>query len=138
MFASDLDAASRAQLGRGQRLVELLKQPQYSPFPFEEQAVSIWTGTSGRLDDVPVADIQRFEKEFLDHVRHHTKVLDTIRETGLVTDDTEASLVEAITEFKAGFQTGAGESLVQPSDEPVEALDDHEVDQEQIVKQKRG
>src|SRR5207342_2400678 len=75
MFASDLDPASRAQLARGSRLVELLKQPQYSPFPFEEQAVSIWTGTSGRLDDVPVADIQRFEKEFLDHVRHHTKIL---------------------------------------------------------------
>jgi F-type H+-transporting ATPase subunit alpha len=138
MFASDLDAASRAQLGRGQRLVELLKQPQYSPFPFEEQAVSIWTGTSGRLDDVPVADIQRFEKEFLDHVRHHTKILETIRETGLVTDDTEAALVEAIGEFKAGFQTGAGAALITPGDEEVEALEDEDVDQEQIVRQKRG
>jgi F-type H+-transporting ATPase subunit alpha len=138
MFASDLDAASRAQLGRGQRLVELLKQPQYSPFPFEEQAVSIWTGTSGRLDDVPVGDVQRFEKEFLDHVRHHTKILETIRETAVVNDDTEASLVEAITEFKAGFQTGAGAALIAPADETVEPLEAEDVDQEQIVTQKRG
>ena len=60
-FASDLDAASRAQLERGGRLVELLKQPQYSPFPVEEQVVSIWAGTTGQLDDVPVEDIRRFE-----------------------------------------------------------------------------
>src|SRR5690606_22324205 len=67
-FASDLDAASRAQLERGQRLVELLKQPQYSPFPVEKQVVSVWAGTTGELDDVPVEDIRRFEAEFLDYV----------------------------------------------------------------------
>src|SRR6202034_2315934 len=67
-FASDLDAASRAQLCRGVRLVELLKQRQYSPMPVERQVVSVWAGTSGYLDDVPVADIGRFESEFLEEL----------------------------------------------------------------------
>ena len=72
-FGSDLDTASKAQLERGARLVELLKQPQYAPFPVERQVVSIWAGTTGSLDDVPVADIRRFEAEFLDYVgrEHH-------------------------------------------------------------------
>src|SRR6201999_3023581 len=65
-FASDLDAASRAQLDRGGRLVELLKQPQYDPFPVENEVVSIWAGTNGYLDDVPIDDVSRFESEFLD------------------------------------------------------------------------
>jgi F-type H+-transporting ATPase subunit alpha len=138
MFASDLDAASRAQLARGSRLVELLKQPQYSPFPFEEQAVSIWTGTSGHLDDVPVEDVQRFEREFLDHLRHTGKLLETIRETTVVSDDTEAALGEAIDKFKPSFQTGAGHPLASPGDEQAEPLDDADVDQEQIVRQKRA
>ncbi len=60
-FGSDLDAASKAQLERGARLMELLKQGQYSPFPMEEEVVSIWAGTTGHLDDVPVEDIRRFE-----------------------------------------------------------------------------
>jgi F-type H+-transporting ATPase subunit alpha len=63
MFASDLDAASRQQLTRGARLMELLKQGQYSPFPVENQVVSIWAGTNGHLDEVPVEDINRFETE---------------------------------------------------------------------------
>ena len=69
MFASDLDAASRQQLDRGQRLMALLKQPQYSPYPVEEMTVSLWTGTSGRLDKVPTDDVLRFETEFLDYLR---------------------------------------------------------------------
>src|SRR5207248_7044801 len=72
-FASDLDRASRAQLERGARLVELLKQPNYSPYPVEEEVVSIWMGTSGRVDDLPVADIRRFEREYLDYLRHSHK-----------------------------------------------------------------
>ena len=77
MFASDLDAASRRQLDRGQRLMELLKQPQYSPFPVEEQVVSIWAGTSGKLDAVPLEDVRRFESEFLDYLRReHGGLLD--------------------------------------------------------------
>ncbi len=69
-FASDLDKASRAQLERGARLVELLKQPNYSPYPVEEQVVSIWAGTEGKLDDIPVGEIRRFESEFLEFLRH--------------------------------------------------------------------
>src|SRR6266699_3587336 len=88
-FASDLDPVSRAQLDRGARLVELLKQPQYSPLPVERQVVSVWAGTSGYLDDVPVEDISRFEDEFLDRLqRSHSGIYDAIRETGEVTEDT--------------------------------------------------
>jgi F-type H+/Na+-transporting ATPase subunit alpha len=138
MFASDLDAASRAQLGRGQRLVELLKQPQYSPYAMQEQAVSIWAGTSGQLDDVPVEDIRRFEQEFLDHLRRHSTVLDTIRETKNVDDDTVATLEQTVKAFKQGFQTGTGHALASVGKESAEPLDEAEVDQEQIVRQKRG
>ena len=82
MFASDLDAASRQQLDRGQRLMALLKQPQYSPYPVEEMTVSLWTGTSGRLDKVPTDDVLRFENEFLDYLRRsHEGILAGIRET---------------------------------------------------------
>jgi F-type H+-transporting ATPase subunit alpha len=137
MFASDLDPASRAQLARGSRLVELLKQAQYSPFPMEEQAVSIFSGTSGELDDVPVEDVRRFERELLDHLRRNTKILDTIRETRLVDDDTEAALREALAEFKRGFQTGEGQSI-QAGHESAEAMADTDVEQERIVRQKRG
>ena len=81
-FASDLDAASRAQLDRGARLVELLKQPQYSPFPVERQVVSLWSGTNGYLDDVPLEDVGRFEREFLDYIqRERSGIYDAIRET---------------------------------------------------------
>ena len=76
MFASDLDATSRRQLDRGQRLVQLLRQPQYSPYPVEEQIVSIWSGTKGKFDDVPVDDVLRFERDFLDYLRRESKVLD--------------------------------------------------------------
>ena len=87
-FGSDLDAASAAALGRGERLVELLKQSQYSPFPVAEEVVSIWLGTSGQLDSVPVADIRRFEGEFLDHLRRNENgILDEIRDTGKLPDE---------------------------------------------------
>ena len=87
-FGSDLDAASRAQLERGARLVELLKQPQYDPFSVERQVVSIWAGTTGQLDVVPVPDIRRFESEFLDYVgRDHKQIFDTIVSTGALGED---------------------------------------------------
>ena len=93
MFASDLDAASRQQLDRGQRLMALLKQPQYSPYPVEEMTVSLWTGTTGRLDAVPTEDILRFESEFLDYLRRgHEGILAGIRESGKFDDDTESEL----------------------------------------------
>ncbi|NUW41514.1 F0F1 ATP synthase subunit alpha [Nonomuraea rhodomycinica] len=132
-FASDLDAASRAQLERGQRLVELLKQPQYSPFPVEKQVVSVWCGTTGELDDVPVEDIRRFEGEFLDYLQSGNKgILDAIRETKELSDDTVTALKDAITEFKKGFTTSSGELLVK--DEPVAPLGADEVGQEKIQK----
>jgi F-type H+/Na+-transporting ATPase subunit alpha len=135
-FASDLDAASRAQLDRGARLVELLKQPQYSPYPVERQVVSIWAGSEGYLDDVPVEDVGRFEREFLDYLqRSRAGVLDAIRETGQLSDDTVASLKDAIEEFKKGFETGSGELLVR--DEPVEAMDPSDVEQETIKQYRR-
>src|SRR5690625_2690110 len=87
MFASDLDAASRRQLERGARLTELLKQPQYSPYPVEEQTVSIWAGTNGLLDEVPVEDILRFEREFLDYLGRNSEVLKEIAETASLTDE---------------------------------------------------
>jgi F-type H+/Na+-transporting ATPase subunit alpha len=120
-FASDLDAASRAQLDRGARLVELLKQPQYTPFPVENQVAVIWAGTQGYLDDVPLADVGRFESEFLDYLkRSRGGVLDAIRETGKLSDDTVTALKDAVEEFKKGFETGGGELLV--TDEPAEPL----------------
>ena len=135
MFASDLDAASRQQLARGARLMELLKQPQYSPYPVEEQTVSIWAGTTGKLDEVPVEDILRFEKELLEHLRRNTKVLDTIRETSNLTDDTKAELEKAVATFKKSFQVTGGAALHTSA--KADALDASEIDQEKIVKQKR-
>ena len=137
MFASDLDAASRKQLARGARLTELLKQPQYSPYPVEEQTVSIWAGTNGYLDEVPVEDILKFEREFLDHLSRKTKVLTTIRETNNLEDDTVKELEKEIAHFKKMFQTTKGEPLVAPDDAKVEALAAEEIEQEKIVKQKK-
>ena len=137
MFASDLDAASRKQLERGARLTELLKQPQFSPYPVEEQTVSIWAGTTGKLDDVPKEDILKFEREFLDHLARKTQILTTIRETNNLEDDTIAALEKEIAAFKRVFQTSKGLSLVSEDVSRVEALDESEIDQEKIVKQKR-
>jgi F-type H+-transporting ATPase subunit alpha len=136
MFASDLDATTRRQLDRGGRLVELLRQPQYSPYPVEEQVVSVWAGIQGLMDEVPVDDVLRFERELLDHLRHHGNVLRNIRETKNFDDDTAAALREQIAEFKKGFQTSEGK-LLAGREEHV-ALEEEDVTQEQIVRQKRG
>jgi len=134
MFASDLDAASRAQLTRGARLMELLKQAQYTPYPVEDQVASIWAGTKGKLDDVPIADVRRFESELLDHLRRNTEVLSTIASTGKLDDDTEKALGAAIDEFRNGFLVGDGTTLVGSSDDGAEV----EIEQEQIVRQKKA
>jgi F-type H+-transporting ATPase subunit alpha len=103
-FGSDLDAASKAQLERGARMVELLKQGQYSPYSVERMAASIWAGTTGNMDSIPVADIRRFESEFLDFIgRERPKVFEVIAATKELTDDTVASLQEAIDTFKKQF-----------------------------------
>jgi len=131
-FSSDLDAASRAQLDRGARLVELLKQPQYSPFPVEEQVVSIWAGTTGQLDDVPVEDIRRFESEFLDFMhRSYEGLMTSIRETNVLTDDNIVTLKEAIDRFRRTFEVTGGQLLVA-DDESVPALRADEEQQESI------
>ncbi|MDX6229481.1 MAG: F-type H+/Na+-transporting ATPase subunit alpha [Frankiales bacterium] len=107
-FGSDLDKASKDQLARGGRLVELLKQPQYAPFPIERQVVSIWAGTTGQLDDIEVGDVRRFEHDFLDFIaRDHEGIYAEIVNTGLLSDEVKEQLVNAIEEFKKTFETGA-------------------------------
>ncbi len=111
-FGSDLDKASKAQLARGERLVELLKQPQYTPYPVERQVVSIWAGTSGAVDDVPTADISKFEREFLEYVgRQHKGIYDEILAGGRVEGALQASLETAIADFKKTFETSSGEAI---------------------------
>ncbi|GGC92029.1 ATP synthase subunit alpha [Tersicoccus solisilvae] len=134
MFASDLDAASQQQLTRGARLMELLKQKQYSPFPVEEQVVSIWAGTNGHLDDVPVNEIGRFEREFLDHLRRKDIALTTLAQTGKLEDETVAALESELTEFKKGF-LGQESAYGHAGSEQNEAIDAEDINQERIVKQ---
>ena len=136
MFASDLDAASRQQLDRGQRLMALLKQPAYSPYALEDMTVSLWLGTTGRLDKVPVQDVLRFEQEFIDYVkRSHEGILAAIRETQKFED--EDGLAAAYDAFLTQFETSEG-GAIKAGHEESEALEDDELGQEQIVKQKRG
>ncbi|MGB4325098.1 MAG: F0F1 ATP synthase subunit alpha [Candidatus Nanopelagicales bacterium] len=136
-FGSDLDAASKAQLERGSRLVELLKQPQYQPQAMEREVVSVWSGTTGQLDDVPVEDIRRFDSEFLDYVdRSAPGVFEAIRNTSDLSDDTVSVMEKSIAEFKKQFTTSSGELLV--NDEPVAALADEEIDPTQIKRAVRG
>jgi F-type H+-transporting ATPase subunit alpha len=134
-FGSDLDKASKAQLERGARLVELLKQPQYSPFPVEQQVVSIWAGTNGHLDIVPVKDIRRFEAEFLDFLgSKHSMIFETIVKSGKLEDATIKELEDAIAEFSKSFQTSDGEGLVNEA--AVDAMDKDDEGQEQITRHK--
>jgi F-type H+-transporting ATPase subunit alpha len=130
-FASDLDATSKAQLERGARLVELLKQPQYHPLAVEEQVVSIFLGTGGHLDSVPVEDVGRFEAEFIDHVRASEEgILSEIRESKKLSDETSDKLVEVINQFKKGFAGTGGVSVVP--DEHVEAMDEEDLGKEAV------
>jgi F-type H+/Na+-transporting ATPase subunit alpha len=137
MFASDLDATSRRQLARGARLTELLRQPQYSPYPVEEQVVSIWAGTNGHLDDVPVSDVLRFERELLDSLKRNTKILDTLRDTNVLSDETTADLETAVEKFKKEFQTGDGRTLDAPGSEQFDEIPLDDINQEKIVKSRR-
>ncbi|WP_100498273.1 F0F1 ATP synthase subunit alpha [Geodermatophilus chilensis] len=131
-FSSDLDASSRATLERGQRLVELLKQGQYQPYPVEREVASIWLGTTGKLDKVPVSEVRRFEAEFLDHVaRNHGGVFDGIRQTKALGDDAVQGLERAVEEFYGQFQTSDGGTLRVHEDE-AEAMDASERGQERV------
>jgi F-type H+/Na+-transporting ATPase subunit alpha len=137
MFASDLDATSRRQLARGARLTELLRQPQYSPYPVEDQVVSIWAGTNGKFDEVPVEDVLRFERELLDHLRHTTDILDRLRETNVLDDQTTKDLDAAVDDFKKQFETHEGKPLDSVGHEEFEAADRSEMEQAEIQKRKR-
>ena len=136
MFASDLDAASRRQLSRGARLTELLKQPQYSPYPVEEQVVSIWAGTKGKLDSVDVDDVLRFEAELLDHLRRNTSILTTLRESNVLDDATEAELEKAVDDFVVAFQ-GGEDGSVKAGREEFDATEADDINQEKIVRRKK-
>ena len=130
-FASDLDETSKAQLERGARLVELLKQPQYSPLPVEEQVIAIFLGTKGHLDSVPVADVARFESEFLEHMKAaNSDVLSEIRTTQKLSDETQSRLEGVIADFKRGFATSDGSSVVP--DAHVAAMNDADVEKEAV------
>lgn len=102
-FGSDLDKATKAQLERGHRIMEVLKQPQYSPYPVEEQVVSFYTVINGFLDDIAIADVRRFEKELITEMRNTTTILDEIVEKKSLDKDLEAKIVEAIVAFKKNF-----------------------------------
>ncbi|MFE3196517.1 F0F1 ATP synthase subunit alpha [Embleya sp. NPDC055664] len=132
-FGSDLDATSKASLQRGARMVELLKQGQFEPFAIELQVVSIWAGTTGKLDEVPVQDIRRFEKELHDYLQHkHAGLLTGIVETGKLEDDTVMALTDAVDSFKQTFTKFDGEPLIQ--DVAPAGLTKEDVGQEKITR----
>src|SRR5664280_880045 len=131
MFASDLDATSRRQLERGVRLTELLRQPQYSPYPVEEQVISVWAGLGGLLDDVPVVDVLRFEQEMLENLRGSTSILATISETLKFDKDSQAAAKSAIEAFKDQFRTSAGKLL--HDDEAQVPVASEDIHQEEII-----
>lgn len=136
-FASDLDAASKAQLDRGARLVELLKQPQYTPYAVEDQVVSIFLGTGGHLDSVPVEDVARFETELLEHVKaSHEGIIDEIRETKKLSEEAQDKLSDVINEFKKGFSASDGSSVVNEAE--TEAMDEEDVQKESVKVRKQA
>lgn len=135
MVASDLDDASKRQLERGARLMELLRQPQYSPMPNAEQVAVIWAGTTGQLDDVPVDEIRRFEKLFLEYLHENTDLLEHIEGTGTFGDDEIAKATEAIGAFKRSYRTVDGQAL---GADDVDDVSDDDIRQQQIRKQNRG
>jgi len=130
-FASDLDDTSKAQLSRGARLYELLKQPQYTPVPVEQQVVTVYLGTNGHFDDVPVEDVARFNSELLENLRHkHDDILAEIRDKGKWSDELAERVVAAAGEFKKGFTTSAGQTLAGEAE--AEAMDADKVGQETV------
>src|SRR5690625_5137470 len=133
MFASDLDDASKQQLNRGARLMELLKQAQSSPFPMEEQVVSIWAGSTGKFDDIEVEDVRDFEAQLLEHLRHNGTVLSTIRDTQLFESETEEELSRILEDVKKDFLAGKAESAEARTDE-TRRMSADDIEQEQIVR----
>ncbi|WP_424467148.1 F0F1 ATP synthase subunit alpha [Pseudoclavibacter helvolus] len=133
MFASDLDATTRKQLERGARLTELLKQPQYSPYPVEQQVVAIWAGTNGKLDLVPVDEVLRYERELLEYLERNTDVLGRLRDSGKLEDDTLKAMADGVDAFTKTYLKNDGTPLV----ESAEQVAADEIEQEKIVKKRR-
>jgi F-type H+-transporting ATPase subunit alpha len=111
-FGSDLDAATQQQLSRGSRMVATLNQPQYAPWPVEEQVVALWVALNGYLDEIPVSQVSRFHDELRTSLRAEGKVLTAIRESGDLSDDTVAALKRAVEEFSQGFEVREEAGLV--------------------------
>ncbi|GID25578.1 F0F1 ATP synthase subunit alpha [Paractinoplanes brasiliensis] len=133
-FASDLDKASRAQLEKGVRLVELLKQPQYSPYSVVDEVITIWAGTTGQLDDIDVADVRRFEQDFLGWVkRHRSDTYTAIESTGLLSDDDIENLKSGVTEFKELFKRGETGAAV--NEDPAEPLEEGRQTRETVTRE---
>jgi F-type H+-transporting ATPase subunit alpha len=135
-FASDLDKASRAQLEKGVRLVELLKQPQYSPYSVTDETIVIWAGTTGQLDDIPVGDVRRFEQEMLEWLRRHRSDLRTsIESTGQLTDENVETLEAAVKEFKELFKQG--DTGIHLNEADAEAMEEGRETHETVTREVR-
>ncbi|KAB1643584.1 F0F1 ATP synthase subunit alpha [Gulosibacter chungangensis] len=137
MFASDLDAATKRQLERGARLTELLRQKNYNPMPIEKQVVSIWAGTNGKIDNVPVEDVLRYEAELHDYLARNTSVLDDLRTSGKLEPEVLSAMETGIDEFSKTFQLSDGKPLYSVGREEFDAIAEEDVEQEQIVRGKR-
>jgi len=131
MLASDLDATTRKQLTRGERLMELLKQPQYTPYPVEEQVCSIWAGTNGYLDDIPTDKVLQFEKDWLDYLRNEGSILNEIKEKGAWPDELVARLETAVKDFRKSYDL-----VPQANLNAVDGDAEAEQSEEQIVKKR--
>jgi F-type H+/Na+-transporting ATPase subunit alpha len=135
-FASDLDKASRAQLEKGIRLVELLKQPQYSPYSVVDETIVIWAGTTGQLDDIPVGDVRRFEGEMLEWLkRHRSDTVTAIDSSGQLTDDNVESLQSGLNEFKELFKRG--ETGIRLNEAEAEAMEEGRETHETVTREVR-
>ena len=111
-FGSELDETTRKALARGERMVALLNQPQYQPWPMEEQVAVLYAGVNGYLDDVSVADVSRFAEELVEHLKAEGTILETIRESGDLADDVASKLDEEIGKVKQAFAPSESDTLV--------------------------
>ncbi|MBQ5780321.1 MAG: F0F1 ATP synthase subunit alpha, partial [Aeriscardovia sp.] len=127
MFSSDLDPATKGELTRGSRLMELLKQPQFHPVAMERQVVQVWCGTHGKYDELDLVDVLPFANQLCDWLEDETGILGQIRSTKDFSKETEAQLEKAVEEFKGRFITHTGQPLAK------EAGPVGEVDQEKMV-----
>jgi F-type H+-transporting ATPase subunit alpha len=135
-FASDLDKASRAQLDKGVRLVELLKQPQYSPYSVTDEIIVIWAGTTGQLDDIPVGDVRRFEQELLVWLkRHRSDTYTAIESSNNLTDEQVETLESGVNEFKDLFRRG--DTGIKINEADAEALEEGRETHEKVTREVR-